>query len=65
MKKIKRYLLILALTTTALYSGFGWLESTIEDAFITGASEGVTEAIKLEAEDRLTEKLFSILEENL
>ena len=62
MKRIRRYLLLLALGSTALFTGYSWLENTIEDAFVTVASEGVEEAIKDEATDRLKEKLFDLLD---
>jgi len=62
VKKIKRYLLILALASTALFTGYSWLGDVVEDVFLTGVSEGVEEAIKDEAEGRLKEKLFGLLE---
>ena len=62
IKKLKLYLLLLAIGSTGLFAGYSWLEGVVKDAFITGASEGVTEVIKVEAEDRLKEKLFGLLE---
>ena len=52
----------MAIGSTGLFAGYSWLEGVVKDAFITGASEGVTEVIKVEAEDRLKEKLFEALE---
>ena len=63
MKRVKRYLLLLALGTTALFSGYSWLDEAIEDAFITVASGELEATIKDKAEDRLKEKLFNLLED--
>lgn len=61
MKKIKGYLLLLALGSTALFSGYSWMEETVEDAFITVSSNTLEATIKDEATDRLKEKLSSLI----
>jgi|ETNmetMinimDraft_8_1059916.scaffolds.fasta_scaffold177330_1 hypothetical protein len=62
MKKIKRYLLLLAVGSTGLFAGYSWLEGVVEDAFITVGTDKIEEVVKEEAEDRLKEKLFEALE---
>ena len=61
MKKIKRYLLLLAIGSTGLFAGYSWLEGVVTDAFITVGTDKVEEVVKEEAEDRLKEKLFSLI----
>ena len=63
MKKIKRYLLLVALGSVGLFAGYEWLEDVIESAFVTVGSEIIEEEIKQSAEDRLKEKLGGLLED--
>ena len=62
MKKIKRYLLLLAIGSTGLFAGYSWVEGVVTDAFITIGTDKVEEVVKEKAEDRLKEKLFEALE---
>ena len=61
MKKIKRYLLLLALGSTGLFAGYSWLEGVIEDAFISVGTDKIEEVVKEKAEERLKEKLFNLI----
>ena len=62
MKKVKRYLLLLALASTGLFAGYSWLEDVVQDAFISVASDQVSVTIRNSAEDRLKEKLFDLFQ---
>ena len=62
MKKIKRYLLLLAIGSTGLFAGYSWVEGVVADAFVTIGTDKVEEVVKEQAEDRLKEKLFEALE---
>jgi len=61
VKKIKRYLLLLALGSTGLFAGYSWLEGVIEDAFISVGTDKIEEVVKEKAEERLKEKLFNLI----
>ena len=62
MKKLKLYLLLTAIGSTGLFAGYSWLEGVVTDAFITVGTDKVEEVVKEEAEERLKEKLFGLLE---
>lgn len=62
IKKIKLYLLLTAIGSTGLFAGYSWLEGVVEDAFITVGTDKIEAVVKEQAEDRLKEKLFSVLE---
>ena len=63
MKKIKRYLLLLAIGSTGLFAGYSWVDGVVADAFITVGTDKVEEVVKQKAEDRLKEKLSGLLED--
>ena len=63
MKKLKLYLLLLAIGSTGLFAGYSWVEGVVEDAFITVGTDKIEEVVKEKAEDRLKEKLSGLLED--
>ena len=52
----------MAIGSTGLFAGYSWLEGVVEDAFITVGTDKIEEVVKEEAEERLKEKLFGLLE---
>ena len=63
IKKLKLYLLLTAIGSTGLFAGYSWLESVVEDAFVTLGTDKIEEVVKEKAEDRLKEKLSGLLED--
>lgn len=63
IKKLKLYLLLMAIGSTGLFAGYSWLEGVVEDAFVTIGTDKVEEVVKQKAEDRLKEKLSGLLED--
>ena len=65
IKKARLYLLMAMAGASALLAGATYIEGMLQDYFITTATENIKEEVKEEAEDRLKEKLFSIIKESI
>lgn len=67
IKRIKRYLIILLITSTGLFAGYSYVEDILLDYFSSSVEntikDAVVDKVKDDVEEQMKNKLFDLLKE--